>query len=65
MGGGLIAEAKPIQILLCHTNEDKAAVLEIYHRLKTLGYTRRWPLWSKQVGGMSLTIDDLSQSSCY
>jgi hypothetical protein len=60
-----MAEAKPVQILLCQTNEDKAAVLEIYHRLKALGYIRRWPLWSKQEGGMCLTIDDFSQSSGY
>jgi formylglycine-generating enzyme required for sulfatase activity len=33
-----MAETKPIQIFLCHASEDKAAVLDIYDRLKALGY---------------------------
>jgi formylglycine-generating enzyme required for sulfatase activity len=37
-GGELMAETKPIQIFLCHASEDKAAVLDIYGRLQTLGY---------------------------
>ena len=40
MRGVLMAQTKFIQIFLCHTNEDQAAVLEIYDRLKALGYTR-------------------------
>jgi hypothetical protein len=38
MGGGLMAETKPIQIFLCHASEDKPAVTAIYDRLKALGY---------------------------
>jgi TIR domain len=38
MGGGLMAETKPIQIFLCHASEDKIAVMAIYDRLKGLGY---------------------------
>jgi formylglycine-generating enzyme required for sulfatase activity len=34
-----MAETKPIQIFLCHASEDRAMVLEIYDRLKSLGYT--------------------------
>jgi TIR domain len=33
-----MAETRPIQIFLCHASEDKAAVLDIYDRLKALGY---------------------------
>jgi len=33
-----MAETKPIQIFLCHASGDKAAVLDIYDRLKGLGY---------------------------
>jgi hypothetical protein len=50
-----MAETKPIQIFLCHASEDRAMVLEIYDRLKSLGYTpwldkrdllpgQNWPL---------------------
>jgi hypothetical protein len=38
MERGLMAETKPIQIFLCHASEDRAAVLDIYNRLKALGY---------------------------
>jgi DNA-binding NarL/FixJ family response regulator len=31
-------EAKPIQIFLCHASEDEAAVLDIYDRLRAIGY---------------------------
>ena len=33
-----MAETRPIQIFLCYASEDKAAVLDIYDRLKALGY---------------------------
>jgi hypothetical protein len=33
-----MAETRPIQIFLCHTSEDKAAVLDIYDCLTALGY---------------------------
>jgi TIR domain len=32
-----MAETRPIQVFLCHASEDKAAVLDIYDRLRALG----------------------------
>jgi hypothetical protein len=33
-----MAETKPIQIFLCHASEDRVAVMDIYDRLRALGY---------------------------